>query len=205
MVREVDRIMFRYGLEFVILDVRQQPPRKLNGTETLIRETVIGKDEADLVIDKAHIERRIVCNEYGIADKFKKVVNDIGKPRSIGDHLVVDAGKGRNKRRNTRFGIYERLERVLHLEPLHTKGSDLGYAMRFLCSRGLEIEDDELRLGSIALEAIVRGEYDGVFAQFEPRVAFDQIADKQLCHQGVGTPDLHHEVHDADGRRPAVK
>lgn len=166
MVREVDRVVFGDGLELVILDVREQTPRKSHRAQALIRKPVFGEDEADLVIDKAHIERRIVRNEYGIADEFEKIIHDVGKTRCVCHHLIVDARKCRDEGRDTRLRVYERLKRVLYLKAFYAKRTDLGNSMRLFCSRSFKVENDELGLGDLAVEMIVRDKKDCVFAKF---------------------------------------
>jgi len=197
--------MFRYRLEFVILDIGKQPSRKLHGAKALIRESVVGKYKPDLVIDKPHIESRIVCDEDGVTDKLEEVVRNFGKTRGVRDHSIIDAGKSGNERRDRCLRIYERLKGIEDLKALYSESADLGYAVRLFCACGLEIEHNELGIFDLTRQEIVGQENDGIIAEFKPRIAFDEIADEQLCHQRVGTADLHYEVHDADGRCPAIK
>jgi hypothetical protein len=46
------------------------------------------------VIQESHIERRVVDNHLGIADKRQQVVRDLREIRLVGEKLIADAVHG---------------------------------------------------------------------------------------------------------------
>ncbi len=70
MIDERDRVIPGKRVESVIFNIREQSARQSNGAERRISHAVIGVDSTDFVIQKTHIEMRVVRHQHRIADKI---------------------------------------------------------------------------------------------------------------------------------------
>ena len=68
-VDDLDRVIISYGVQAVIIDVRQKFAGKLDGAEIRIAQAIAVKDLADLVFDKPDVKARVVRHQHRIADK----------------------------------------------------------------------------------------------------------------------------------------
>src|SRR5690348_7273186 len=93
MIYKRDRIMFGNSFKFVIFDMRQQLSRKLDRANTWIQKPILAKYQTYFVIQKSHIERRIVRYQHRVTEKLEQIVGNVREQRRIFHHLIVDAGE----------------------------------------------------------------------------------------------------------------
>ena len=63
-VDQVHRVIIRDRLELVVLDVWEQPPRKLHGAQRGVPDSRVLVHHRDLVVQEPEIEWRIVGDEH---------------------------------------------------------------------------------------------------------------------------------------------
>ena len=145
MIDKVYRIMLGDRLKLMVRNMRQKPPRELHRTQSRICNAVFGKYKPYLVIEKSHIEPGIVRDKDRIADELKEFALDVGKMRSLCNHIVVDAREFSDEARDRLAGVYERVKIFGNLAVLYSERADLCNAVgRRLCTGRFEIKYDEL-------------------------------------------------------------
>src|SRR4051812_22343728 len=145
----------------MVRDMRQQFPRELHGAEARVSNAIFAKNHRDLLVEKSHVERRIMRDQYRVADELEKSVDDIGKDRRIRDHFVADSGQGRDERRYRHFRIYQGLKLVGHTTVSDAIRADLGHAARRSFGTGcFEIKNNKLGVEQLSRLESILNEFD---------------------------------------------
>jgi hypothetical protein len=206
MIDEGDGIVLGDGLELVIFDIRQELSRKLNGTQAWIRKAIFTENKAYLMVQKTHIERRIVRNENGIADKLEQCGGDLPENRSVSDHFVVDAGERRYERGYRHLRINESVKLLGDLPPAHAPGSYLGHAAgRGLGAGSFKIENHKIGLEQRAGFESTLDKLDRVIDHPKPRVTVNEVLAEYSGHCGLGPANIHDVIHDLRRGGPAAE
>ncbi len=201
MIDERHREIVGDRVQPVVLDVRQQLARELDGAQMRVRDAVVFVDPADLVVEKPHIEIRVVRDEHRIADEIEKIGGDLAEFRLVADHPVGDAGELRDKERDRRFRVDERVKFVGDLAVLHAVRADLGDpARRRLGAGRFEVENDVIGLVEPAVGEFFRDQLDRVLVHLEARVGVDQVEHERFGEIRRRPFDLHHVIDDFDCR-----
>ena len=176
--------------------LRAELTRQAQGVERGPRERLPAL-LAQLVIEKAEVERRIVRDEHGVRREGDELGQHDLDRRSPGDGLVVDAGDARDHRRDRHPGVDERGELPGLAPVLDAHGADLGdLAEARSGAGGLDVDDRERHVGEIATpRPPSREPHVHVALPQEALVALDDVGD-ELAHE------LGRAVGDGEEARP---
>ena len=120
-----------------------------------------------------------------VTGEGQEALEDALNRRRPSQLLLPEPGEARDRLRQRDAWVHERLERVDELERPHANGSELADPVaRSGQARGLEVEDDELRLLEQRIHAAV-DQRDGGAGAGDPAVAFGDLFEERTG-QAVG-------------------
>src|SRR3954452_2063866 len=181
----------------MVLDMRQQFSGKLDRAKARVCHSVFSIHSTNLVIQKTHVERRVVGNEYRIAQKVEQRIGDIGKHGSVLYHLVVNSRERSNEWRDRRFGIYKRVKLFGNCAAADPERADLGDpAWRSFGAGGFKIENDEIRFQQPARFHRVLHQFDRVLNELKSGITIAKILNKQSRNGRIGLSNVHYVIDD---------
>ena len=159
----------------------EQAPGEPHGVDDRSRDAA-PREPFDGPVEKRHVEARIVGDQHRIAGELEKAPHRQVDARRPPDVRGADAGERRDRRRQRKAGIDQRLERRPGLERGDPLCADLDDpARRRREPRRLEVEHDEHRLLERNLLGRRHAQTDGGTAPGETRIAGDDLVEQRAC------------------------
>ena len=155
------------------------------------------------MIEKTHVEGRVVRDENRLVREVEPVVGHVREDRRGPDHLVRDARQLDDEGRDFRLRVDQRLELGDDTAAADAVGPDLRHAARRRLRPGrLHVHDDEVGLREHALLRVLAVELDRrAVAQDEPVVVAYQVGDEHGRDARFQVRELEDDVGDVGGRR----
>ena len=159
--------------------VAEEPFRQPDGVDDGRGDATPG-EELDLAVEEGEVEARVVSHQRRVAGELEEAPHRELHPRRSAERGLADPGERRDRRRERHARVDERLEGVLELEradPLRADLADPRAPGRE--ARGLEVDDDEMRVLELHVLARWGGEADRGAPPGEARVARDDVVEER--------------------------
>ena len=157
----------------------EQPPGQPDRVDDRRDRSLAGEPHR-LVIEKCHVEARVVCDEHAVTGKGQEPPDDSGHRRRAPQLHVAEPGQRGDGRLKSLPRVRKQLEALRELEAFDPHGAELARTRRpGPQARRLQVEHDEGRRLEEQQLARRAGESDQVTRPAQPGIARNRVVEQR--------------------------